>query len=76
VGGTVYLSGPAASGYLEEERFREAGIGLEYKVYDYGEYPQLFPPFEGAVTVLDLLFNLGPEAPAHLASRTPNRRVL
>jgi hypothetical protein len=76
VGGTVYLSGPAARDYLEPERFREAGIGLEYKSYDYGEYPQLFPPFEGAVTVLDLLFNLGPGAAAHLPSRTPNQRVL
>ncbi len=76
VGGTVYLSGPAARDYLEPERFREAGIGLEYKVYDYAEYPQLFPPFEGAVTVLDLLFNLGPEAAAHVQSRKPNERVL
>ena len=31
--------------------------------YDqYPEYPQLFPPFEHSVSILDLLFNTGPEA--------------
>jgi hypothetical protein len=76
VRGTVYLSGPAARDYLELDRFREAGIGLEYKTYDYAAYPQAWGPFQGAVTVLDLLFNAGPDAPAHLASRTPNERVV
>lgn len=75
VGGTTYLSGPAARGYLEPERFRQAGVALEYKTYDYGEYPQPWGAFEGAVTVLDLLFNLGPEAAAHLQSRSPNEQV-
>lgn len=63
-GGTTYLSGPAARDYIVPERFSERGIALEWKDYaGYPEYPQRFPPFEPSVSVLDLLFNTGPDAP-------------
>jgi hypothetical protein len=64
-GATHYVSGPAARSYLTQEAFDAAGIVLTYKDYSgYPEYPQPHPPFEHAVTVLDVLFQLGPEAPA------------
>jgi hypothetical protein len=63
VGATRYLSGPSARSYLDEGAFARAGIALEYMVYAYPEYEQLHPPFDGAVTVLDLLFMAGPRAP-------------
>jgi hypothetical protein len=67
LGATVYLSGPSARDYIVEEKFQEAGIELVYKEYSgYPEYPQLFPPFEHAVSILDLLFNCGPEAPYYI----------
>ncbi len=69
---TSYLSGPTAGAYIDAERFRAAGIALEFKVYDYPEYPQLHGAFEPNVTVLDLLFNCGPAARHHLKTRTPN----
>jgi hypothetical protein len=72
VGATTYLSGPAARDYLDESLFRENGIRLEYKSYDYPPYPQLWGEFEGAVTVLDLIANVGPEAARYLRSRTPD----
>ncbi len=60
---SVYVSGPSAKGYLEEEPFQEAGIAVEYMDYDgYPEYPQRFPPFEHRVSILDLLFNVGEQA--------------
>ena len=63
-GATHYVSGPAAKDYLRQEAFDAAGIVLTYKDYaGYPEYPQAHPPFEHAVTVLDVLFQLGPEAP-------------
>ncbi|MGM3275645.1 WbqC family protein [Ralstonia sp. 24A2] len=63
----VYLSGPAARGYLDETRFTEVGMRVEWMSYDgYPEYPQLFPPFEHGVTILDLLFNVGPEHAAFM----------
>jgi hypothetical protein len=73
VGATVYLSGPTAQGYLDENLFRESGINLEYKTYDYPPYPQLWGEFVGTVTVLDLIANTGPEARRFLKSTTPNR---
>lgn len=63
VGATHYISGPSARDYLEEDKFRAAGIGLEYMDYHYPEYPQLHGPFDPHVTILDLLFMTGPDAP-------------
>ena len=62
VGADHYISGPAAKDYIEDEKFRQAGIQLEYMQYNYPEYPQLHPPFDGKVTIIDLLFNTGPDA--------------
>jgi hypothetical protein len=73
IGAVTYVSGPAGKGYLDERLFREAGIGLEYKSYDYPAYPQLWGEFISEVTVLDLLFNTGPEARNYLKSRSPNQ---
>lgn len=62
-GATDYLSGPSATAYLEEDLFRKAGISVSYMEYTgYPEYSQLHPPFEHAVTILDLLFNEGPRS--------------
>jgi hypothetical protein len=67
VGADEYLSGPAARCYIVPELFAEAGIRLSWMEYDgYPEYPQLFGPFEHGVSVLDLLFNCGPDAPRYL----------
>ena len=66
-GADVYLSGPAARDYLDETRFAKAGIRVEWMRYDgYPEYPQVFPPFEHGVTILDLLLNVGPEHAAFM----------
>lgn len=62
IGATTYVSGPSARDYIETDKFNEAGIALEYMEYDYPEYPQLYPPFDPQVSVIDLLFMTGPEA--------------
>lgn len=72
VGATSYLSGPAATAYLDEDAFRQAGIGLSYKTYDYEPYPQLWGKFEGAVTVLDLIANCGSESRRFIDSLSPD----
>jgi hypothetical protein len=66
VGATAYLSGPAAQAYLEPELFERAGICLEYKTYDYPEYEQLYPPYDQAVSVIDLLFMKGKDSKTYL----------
>jgi hypothetical protein len=63
VGASHYISGPSARDYIETNLFEEAGISLEYMEYDYPEYAQLYPPFDPFVSVIDLLFMVGPEAP-------------
>ncbi|QHF49913.1 WbqC family protein [Pseudomonas sp. S49] len=66
----VYLSGPAAREYLDETLFIDAGARVEWMQYDgYPEYPQLFPPFAHGVSILDLLFNVGPEHSAFMRAR-------
>lgn len=66
VGGTHYITGPLAKDYIEPEKFDEAGITLEYMEYNYPEYPQLYPPFDTYVSILDLLFMTGPEAASYI----------
>ena len=66
-GGGEYISGPAAKDYLEEHIFTERGIKLTWFDYsDYTVYPQLWGNFIHGVTILDLLFNCGKDAPRYM----------
>lgn len=68
-GAAKYISGPAAKEYLDESAFRQEGIEVEWMDYSgYPEYRQLFPPFEHGVTILDLIFNEGPDAKTFMKS--------
>lgn len=62
VGATHYLSGPSAASYIEPEKFQQSGITLEYMEYKYPEYPQLYPPFDPYVSIVDLLFMTSTDA--------------
>lgn len=66
-GGSEYVSGPSARDYIEENVFTEMGIRLTWFDYaGYPEYPQLWGEFAHGVTILDLLFNCGKEAPRYM----------
>ncbi len=66
-GASRYVSGPSAKDYIDANRFAEAGIELCWKDYSgYPEYPQRYPPFDHAVSILDLIFNVGPDAPWYI----------
>jgi len=68
-GASEYLSGPSAKTYVNEEIFRSEGIGLEYVDYSgYPEYHQLYGDFVHEVSVIDLIFNEGPEATKYMKS--------
>lgn len=61
--GTHYISGPAAKSYLNTSEFDSKSIKVEWMDYsNYSEYPQLFSPFKHNVSILDLIFNVGPNA--------------
>jgi hypothetical protein len=65
----AYLSGPSAAAYIVGELFEKAGIRLEYMDYTaYPSYRQLFGDFVHEVSILDLLFNEGPQAPRFMKS--------
>jgi hypothetical protein len=69
-GATRYISGPAAKAYLDGALFAAEGIDVEYFDYSgYPEYPQLYTPFRHEVSVIDLILNAGPAAPAFLKKR-------
>lgn len=64
---TEYVSGPAARAYIDESEFLRRGIKLEYINYEkYPEYPQLCPPFNHYVSVIDLLFMMGTDASSYI----------
>jgi hypothetical protein len=62
VGAEQYISGPSARDYIEPEKFSAAKITLEYMQYNYPEYPQLYPPYDPFVSILDLMFMNGAES--------------
>jgi hypothetical protein len=71
-GATTYLSGPAARSYIDERAFADAGITVRFADYsDYPEYSQPYPPFEHAVTALDLLFCTGDRATEYMKNVWP-----
>lgn len=68
-GGDFYLSGPAAKNYIVEECFQREHIELVWMDYSgYAEYRQLSSKFEHGVSVLDLIFNEGPNAKRFMKS--------
>jgi hypothetical protein len=66
-GCTRYISGPAAKSYIIEGDYQKDGIELLWKDYTgYPAYKQIRTPFEPNVSILDLLFNTGPDAPWYI----------
>lgn len=67
--GDVYLSGPAAKDYFDISLAEKRGIKVEWMDYSgYPEYKQLHQPFEHGVSILDLIFNEGPNAKKFMKS--------
>ena len=60
LGARRFYEGAAGRDYLDEQLFRDAGIILEYQDYHHPVYPQLHGAFVPYLSVVDLLFNVGP----------------
>lgn len=68
IGASVYVSGPSARSYIEEDRFAAADLRVEWFDYpSYAPYPQVHGGWEPNLSVLDLLFNCGPSAALELS---------
>jgi hypothetical protein len=62
VGATTYISGPFGRDYLDEGKFQQAGIKIEYHDYIHPVYQQLHGDFIPYLSIIDLLFNCGDES--------------
>jgi len=62
LGGDGYLSGQEGRHYLDTGCFPEHGVDLWFQRVEPPVYPQLHGEFIPYLSVLDLLFNVGPEA--------------
>ncbi len=62
LGAKRYLTGPSAKSYLDEARFREAGIAVSYIPYNYPAYSQLHGQFDPQTSIVDLLMMTGRHA--------------
>ena len=62
VGAGHFISGPTARAYIDEAKLAGVGVTLEYMRYEYPEYEQLHPPYDGFVSILDLLLMKGESA--------------
>ncbi len=68
-----FINGPASKAFMDEQKFKAADIELEYMEYEYPQYKQLFHPFNHYVSVLDLLFMTGKDAPHYIYDWKENR---
>ena len=68
VGGKTYISGKGGKNYLRTEAFEKAGIGIAWQKFDPAgvPYPQTGPGFVAGLSVVDCLFNVGPEEAGRL----------
>ena len=70
IGGDYYVSGLAAKSYIDEGLFKKEGIGLEFFHYPpYPPYDQPFGDFDHCVSILDVLFCTGKDAPRYVFSK-------
>ncbi len=62
VSATTYLSGPFGRDYLDATSFNEAGIEIKYHEYSHPEYVQNHGEFMPYISIVDLIFNHGPDS--------------
>jgi hypothetical protein len=55
----VFLAGPSGKDYIKQDKFKEAGIGLDFHHFECPIYKQQFEPFMRNLSALDYFFNNG-----------------
>jgi len=64
LGGNFYLSGSDGAKYMDIDMFKNHRIDILFQDFKHPQYPQCHGPFEPKMSVVDLLFNCGPESMA------------
>lgn len=62
LGATSYIFGAQGRNYAEVDKFNEAGVAVYFQDYQHPVYPQLHGEFEPYMSIIDLLFNVGPDS--------------
>jgi hypothetical protein len=62
LGGGSYLSGRDGAKYMDVDMFARHQINILFQDFNHPQYPQCYGPFEPNMSVVDLLFNCGPES--------------
>ena len=62
LGANTYLAGQGAAGYMDVARFEQSGLTVITQDVKHPVYPQLFNGFQSHLSIVDLLFNCGPES--------------
>lgn len=65
---TEYLFGAMGRDYADVAAFERAGIKVRFQDYQHPTYPQLRPGFVPTLSIIDLLFNVGPRSLAVLVN--------
>jgi hypothetical protein len=62
IGADTYLSGSGGKAYVNENLFSEADITIQWHNYEHPNYKQKYEGFQPNMSIIDLLFNTGPQA--------------
>jgi hypothetical protein len=63
----IYLSGPAAKSYMDLDLFEQNGVSVLFFQYDnFKFYPQLHDKDKIYLSIIDMIFNIGPETKSYL----------
>jgi hypothetical protein len=61
-GADTFYEGASGKDYIDEKSFLSQGIWVEYQNYQHPTYNQIYGDFVPYLSVIDLLFNHGPES--------------
>jgi len=76
VGCDIYTFGKLGKNYADRQAFLSAGIEPYFQDYSHPEYPQLYGDFLPYMSIVDLLFNCGPDSLNILMDSNPTRADL
>lgn len=62
IGADTYLSGSGGKAYVNESKFSESNIKVHWHNYEHPIYKQHFNGFQPNMSIIDLLFNIGPQS--------------
>jgi hypothetical protein len=62
IGADTYIAGSGGKAYVNENLFSEADITIQWHNYEHPNYKQKYEGFQPNMSIIDLLFNTGPQA--------------